>query len=152
MPTLNIKRHISGATAAEIFKRMRDIEKLPEISESVQEVSMSVAEDGAITSIWEVSLRGSIMQWTEIDEFDEERLRYGFRQISGDLARLEGFWQAFDQAGGVLVELSLDFDLGMPSLAKMLNPIAAKEIELWMDDVVAAWSAATLAEAPALAS
>lgn len=138
MPTVTINRKIPGSSPQEVFEQLRDIERLPELTPRVSRVEMTVAADGSVTSEWEVFLRGGIMRWIESDEFDDRNLRYGFRQLEGDLASFDGYWQVSDESGDALIELYVDFDLGMPSLAEMLNPVAARELEDAMDEVLTA--------------
>ncbi|MFC7448312.1 type II toxin-antitoxin system RatA family toxin [Rhodococcus daqingensis] len=138
MPNVLISRTITASTPEAVFAQLRDIEKLPQRSSMVRSVEMTTATDGSINSEWEVLFRGGIMRWTEADDFDDRHLRYGFRQLHGDLASFEGYWQVSGAGNNVLVEVYTEFDLGMPSLAEMLNPVAARALEDAMDELLTA--------------
>ncbi len=71
-----------------------------------------------------MSLKGSTLEWTERDIPDHARRRLDFAQLDGDLEQFEGAWTVTENAdGGVTVRLECDFDIGIPLLSDMLNPL-----------------------------
>ncbi|MGW1836074.1 type II toxin-antitoxin system RatA family toxin [Streptomyces sp. BBFR2] len=78
------------------------------------------------TTAWSVRLKGSVLEWTEAERLDEVARRFDFHQVSGDLAHFVGHWAIRPgDDGGSLVSLHVEFDIGIPLLAEMLNPVAA---------------------------
>lgn len=47
-----------------------------------------------------------------------------FEQIHGDMAELCGEWRASHDADFTTLEFAASFDLGMPAVAEILDPIA----------------------------
>jgi ribosome-associated toxin RatA of RatAB toxin-antitoxin module len=136
MPSVHIERHISGVSADEVFAQLKDMERLPEFSENVLKVDVHRNDDGSVISEWEVIFRGGVMRWTELDVFDDENRRFEFKQVEGDLATFDGYWQVEPDGDQVLLLLHAEFDLGMPSLSDMLDPVAARALESALDDVL----------------
>ncbi len=89
----------------------------------VTEVSENVT-----VSAWEVSFRVGLLRWTEEDTFDPAALSITFRQLEGDIAVFDGCWQCVDAASGSEIVFSARLDMGIPSLADALEPIAARTL------------------------
>jgi ribosome-associated toxin RatA of RatAB toxin-antitoxin module len=78
------------------------------------------------TTAWSVRLKGSVLRWTEAELIDHAARRFDFEQLSGDLDEFVGHWAVHPApGGGSRVELHVTFDIGIPLLAEMLNPVAA---------------------------
>ncbi|WP_327328172.1 aminotransferase class III-fold pyridoxal phosphate-dependent enzyme [Streptomyces sp. NBC_01210] len=64
--------------------------------------------------------------WTERDVFSPAELTLSFEQLSGDFETFEGSWRC-EPAGtgaGTVVTFQATFDLGMPPLTAILDPVA----------------------------
>ncbi len=127
MPVVNVKTHISGPPVV-VWRFLCDIESYPKYMEDVRSVTVAGDPTAPVrSSSWSVLLRGSVLEWTEEDRFDHDRLRIDFCQIDGDLERFEGYWQIVAVEGDAYssdVSFFVDFDIGIPLLANMLNPVA----------------------------
>jgi ribosome-associated toxin RatA of RatAB toxin-antitoxin module len=119
--------HAAGITPDAAYARISDFTRYPELTETVLEVDLRPAgDDGAAVSTWTVRFRRGRLRWTERDVFDPAARRIDYDQISGDFAVMEGSWRV-DPApdhDGVVVRFEARFDLGMPTLAEILDPIA----------------------------
>lgn len=107
------------------FRLLSDFAEYPRFMPSVRSVDVRQrSADGCISS-WEVTFREGVLKWVERDRLDPRRLRIEFEQIEGDLLAFQGAWQV-DAAGGenACAHFSSTFDLGIPSLATFLEPIA----------------------------
>ena len=62
------------------------------------------------------------------DTFDPGALSITFRQLEGDAAIFDGSWQCLDAATGSEIMFSARLDMGIPSLADALEPIAARTL------------------------
>jgi ribosome-associated toxin RatA of RatAB toxin-antitoxin module len=113
----------------QVWDVINDVESYPLLMEHVR--SLEVLERGPhhrVTS-WEVDLKGCIMRWVEREEIDPTRYRIEYRQVKGDLAVFEGYWQLErmeDQTSRAI--LLVRFDIGIPMLSDMLNPVAERTI------------------------
>ena len=56
-----------------------------------------------------------------------------FRQLEGDIAVFDGSWQCVEAAQGSEVLFSANLDMGIPSLADALEPIAVRTL---IDNIV----------------
>jgi len=120
---VEVAAKIPGRTAAEVFPIVSDMEKYPGCVDTVRSVVVG-AEDGMKTSTWEVDFHGGIMRWKEEDVFDSDQHAITFRQIEGDVDYFAGEWRITDEAGGCKATFWADFDLGVPALSMILEPIA----------------------------
>ncbi|WP_035804607.1 type II toxin-antitoxin system RatA family toxin [Kitasatospora mediocidica] len=104
-----------------------DVESYQRCMESVDSVVITDrADDRHRTTAWSVRLKGSVLCWTEDEVIDPAARRFDFCQTSGDLGEFLGHWAVVPTAdGGCVVSLHVDFDIGIPLLAEMLNSVAA---------------------------
>lgn len=106
-----------------------DVVGYPEYMENVREVTLvDVGPDGERILAWTVILKGSVLQWIEVERINEKGRRIDFDQRSGDLETFRGHWQVCDSANGTIVELDIEFEIGIPMLAEMLNPVAERAL------------------------
>ncbi|WOX09482.1 type II toxin-antitoxin system RatA family toxin [Streptomyces sp. N50] len=104
-----------------------DVEAFPACMDSVDSVTITRrTDDRHRTSAWAVRLKGSVLQWTEDEVLDPVARRFDFRQVTGDLGEFVGHWAVRPAPGGhSTVCLDVTFDIGIPLLADLLNPVAA---------------------------
>jgi ribosome-associated toxin RatA of RatAB toxin-antitoxin module len=140
----------SPVEPTEAFRRLADYERYPEQTPSVR--SVQIERRGAdLVSVWRVDFRGGILCWTERDVIDEAALRLDFEQIDGDLELFTGGWRVLAEVGrggrqGSLMIFTAELDLGIPSLAPLVDPMAESALRANMtavltglfDDVVVA--------------
>jgi len=136
MPSFRIAAVVEGVEAREALRRVADYRRWPAASAAVRSVEVEEADDGSSTSTWEVTFRGGLMRWTERDWLDLDGLTHRFALLEGDPHDFEGAWTAEPHAGGCRLELLADFDLGMPSLRHVLDPIAIEALEEAIEDVL----------------
>jgi ribosome-associated toxin RatA of RatAB toxin-antitoxin module len=113
---------------AAVFGTLTAFERYPRHATTVRSVVVSPDTDGRTVSDWEVDFRGGILRWVEEDVFDAERLRIEFNQITGDIDVFTGYWQVAAGPEGCTVEFGCWFDLGIPTMDDILDPIAEDAI------------------------
>ena len=69
-----------------------------------------------------------MLRWVEQDHFDPAGRTLGFTQLEGDVAVFDGAWQCDAAEGGTSVRFDARLDMGIPSLADALEPIAARTL------------------------
>ncbi|MFI0485788.1 type II toxin-antitoxin system RatA family toxin [Actinomadura sp. 9N215] len=128
MPQVQVELSIAADVDA-VWQAVHAVEAYPRYMESVRSVEV-VADDGTSrTTAWSVLLKGSVLEWTEAERVDEKRRRIEFNQLDGDLDRFDGHWQVTSEpGGGTRVELDIAFEIGIPLLAQMLDPVAVRAI------------------------
>jgi ribosome-associated toxin RatA of RatAB toxin-antitoxin module len=126
--TLTVRSaRISADTA---YDRIRRFETYPGLVDEVRSVVIHGDDGGGpITSDWEVYFRNGPLRWSEIDYFQEEQRKIIFEQTTGDFEVFRGSWAVEPLDAGCEVTFSTTFDFGIPSLAGILEPIAAKVLK-----------------------
>lgn len=137
MPNVSFELEIA-ATVDRVWRTIVDVDSYPAFMENV--VSTRALTDeapdpdaegniGLRSSAWSILLKGAVLEWEEHERIDHDRHLLEFHQLDGDMERLDGFWQVTpvgtDRA---IVQLEIDFRIGIPLLADMLNPLAAQAI------------------------
>ncbi|MCL2533721.1 MAG: SRPBCC family protein [Nocardiaceae bacterium] len=122
---MNIRaEHIQPDAA---YARISDFARYPELTDTVLALDLEPAQaDGSVISNWLVRFRKGTLRWTERDVLDPVARRIEFAQLTGDFVTMEGSWQcdADPERDGVLIRFETRFDLGIPSLAEILDPVA----------------------------
>ena len=113
--------------ADEAFRRLADYESYAEHTSTVRSVEV-VHLAGEPHSIWEVDFRGGVLCWTERDHTDEAARTLRFSQTDGDLAVFDGGWDVVPEPEGTRVTFCAELDLGIPSLAPIVDPVAEQAL------------------------
>lgn len=113
----------------ETYALLSDFRSYPHYMSSVRQVEIREDLGTSCISAWEVEFRDGLLRWTERDTFLRERLRIEFAQIDGDLEAFAGSWEVTPAQEGSTVTFSALFDLGIPSLAAFLEPVAQAALE-----------------------
>jgi hypothetical protein len=119
-----------------VLRCVSDFKRWPLASELVRRVEVEPAPDGSEISRWEVSFRQGLLRWSERDWLELDSNRARFELIEGDPHRFDGSWQVDVEEAGSTLTFDADFDLGMPSLAHVLDPIAVEAIEEAVESVL----------------
>jgi ribosome-associated toxin RatA of RatAB toxin-antitoxin module len=133
MRTVRIRLQVPHKSASDVYATLADFERYPILCEAVQNVAVTEVSENLTVSHWEVTFRAGLLRWTEEDAFDPGALTITFRQLDGDIAVFDGSWQCVDAGPGSEVLFSARLDMGIPSLADALEPIAARTL---IDNIV----------------
>lgn len=107
-----------------VYALAKDMESYPQFMEDVVSIKVIERSPGRTITDWHARLQGKPMRWQEEDLFDDAKPHIRYRQVSGDLKKFEGDWFFEPVEGGTKVTLTVDFELGIPMFAAMLNPVA----------------------------
>ena len=128
MRTVRLRLHVPDQSASDVYATLADFERYPELSEAVRSVAVTEVSENLTVSSWEVTFRAGLLRWTEQDTFDPGALSITFRQLEGDIALFDGSWTCLAAAQGSEIVFSARLDMGIPSLADALEPIAARTL------------------------
>jgi uncharacterized membrane protein len=128
MRTVHLQMHVPKRPAADVYRTLTDFARYPELSTAVRSVTLTEVDESTTLSSWEVNFRTGILRWTEEDRFDREALTIAFSQTAGDIAEFDGSWECADIPGGSVIRFSASLDMGIPSLADALEPIAVRAL------------------------
>ncbi len=127
MPEVAVTAVVPGARPDEVFAAVADFAAYPRHTDAVRDVVVRPA-GGVVESDWEVNFRNGILAWTERDAVDPSARKIAFEQLDGDFAVFSGSWTVEPDGDGAVVRFEATFDLGMPSLAPMVDPIAERAL------------------------
>lgn len=127
---------MGSGTPDAMWKVLLECESFSGFMEGVHEVTIVDQDGDRRTTGWVVELKGSEMEWEQEDLLDRAERRWTFRQTDGDLAHFEGYWQVVEEAGGVGLELKVEFDVGLPMLADMIHPAVVKALTGYQQEIV----------------
>ena len=128
MRTVRIRLQVPHKSASEVYATLADFGRYPILCEAVQNVAVTEVSENLTVSAWEVTFRAGLLRWTEEDAFDPGALTITFRQLDGDIAVFDGSWRCVEAGPGSEVLFSARLDMGIPSLADALEPIAARTL------------------------
>ena len=128
MRIVSLRIHVPQKSAAEVYETLSDFARYPELSDAVQEVVVTEVSDTVTISRWEVTFRAGLLRWTEEDQFDRDALTITFRQLEGDIALFDGTWRCTEAEDGAEIAFDARLDMGIPSLADALEPIAVRTL------------------------
>jgi ribosome-associated toxin RatA of RatAB toxin-antitoxin module len=128
MRTVRLRLHVPDRPANAAYATLTDFERYPEVSPAVRNVEVTRVSATRTVSRWEVNFRAGLLRWTEEDTFDPGALTIMFRQLEGDIAVFDGSWQCLEAAHGCEIAFTARLDMGIPSLADALEPIAVRAL------------------------
>jgi ribosome-associated toxin RatA of RatAB toxin-antitoxin module len=128
MRSVRLRLHVPHQPASDVYAVLADFERYPHLSDAVRYVTVTAVSEILAVSHWEVTFRAGLLRWTEEDTFDPAALSIAFRQLDGDVAVFDGSWQCSEAASGAEILFSARLDMGIPSLADALEPIAVRAL------------------------
>lgn len=142
MRNVEVQVYAAGADASAIYALLSDFREYPRLTNAVRSVAIEHEAAHESVSTWEVNFREGILRWTERDRFDDARRSIEFVQLEGDMEVFDGSWQVTEGTGGCAIVFQARLDLGIPTLADLLEPIAEsalrENIALIIDGILAA--------------
>jgi ribosome-associated toxin RatA of RatAB toxin-antitoxin module len=133
MRIVRLRLHVPHTSPSDVYATLADFERYPELSDAVRSIAVTKVSENLTVSRWEVTFRAGLLRWTEEDTFDPGARSITFRQLEGDIAVFDGSWQCVDAAPGSEIVFSARLDMGIPSLADALEPIAVRAL---IDNIV----------------
>jgi ribosome-associated toxin RatA of RatAB toxin-antitoxin module len=118
------------------FSRLADFGAYPEFTDTVRTVGVKTISATEVESNWEVNFRKGILVWSERDDINPETRRIEFEQITGDFATFTGSWFVVTEGDNVRVEFTSRFDLGIASLASLIDPVACAAMRDAVRDIL----------------
>ena len=137
MRNVEITVRVPGVAAGQTFERLCEFERYPELTDAVRSVTVVPCVGRPPLSQWEVTFRKAILRWTEQDLIDRERRTIAFRLVDGDFDSFTGGWSVDGDDASCVIAFRASFDLGMPTLADMLDPLAESALRESIVQIVA---------------
>ena len=130
MPEVKIDLEIR-APIKRVWETVVDIERYQDSMDTVRSVRIVEQNDERRRrAAWSVLLKGSILEWEEEEHLDLETHSVVFKQLRGDLEHFDGHW-ALEALGPEQTKVAFEvvFEIGIPMLADMLNPVAQRSLQ-----------------------
>ncbi len=135
MPFVEVATEIKGRPE-DVYKIAKDMEAYPKFMKNVVKIVTLERGQGYTITRWDTRLQGKPLVWTEKDLLDDRNLRIDYSLVEGDLKKFEGAWTFEPTADGTIVKLTVDFDLGIPMFAPLLNPVATMVVKRNCEDML----------------
>ncbi len=116
------------APARDVYELAKDQERFPEFMPDVELVTVLERDGNRTTSRWKTLVEDAPIEWIEEDVFDDVRLRVDYKLLEGDLETFEGAWTFEERDGETLVDLGIEYDFGVPTLAELIGPTLHKKV------------------------
>jgi coenzyme Q-binding protein COQ10 len=117
-----------AAPARVVYELAKDQERFPEFMPDVETVKLIEQNSERAISRWKTLVEEAPIEWTEEDRFDDGALRIDYKLIEGDLDKFEGAWTFEERDGVTHVNLGVDFDFGVPTLAELIGPTLLRKV------------------------
>ena len=130
MPKVSIDQDIR-APIERVWNTLLDLDSYAESMETVRWARLVGPDDQRTRRAeWSVLLKGSILEWEEEEQLDHEAHKVVFKQLRGDLEFFDGYWMLEELGPNeTRAHFELEFEIGIPMLAEMLNPVAQRSLE-----------------------
>lgn len=123
---------------AKLYPIIKDMEKYPDFMPDLVSVEVIDRQETSTVTKWVSNVDGRIIKWTEKDIFDDTNRHITYKQIEGDLKKMEGEWILTPISEGTEVKLTVDFEFGIPMIAGLLNPILKKKVRVNSENMLKA--------------
>lgn len=128
MRKLDISVIVPDMDSKAAYKILCDFERYPDYSSAVRSVVVE-SNNGDVFSTWETTFRGGLLRWREKDIFNPELATIGFEQTEGDPEHFSGSWKISNEGAGCCrIHFWAQFDMGIPSLSDIIDPIAEQAL------------------------
>ncbi len=117
-----------AAPARIVYELAKEQERFPEFMPDVEIVVVLERHPDRVVTRWKTLVEEAPIEWIEEDRFDDERLRIDYKLIEGDLDKFEGAWTFIERDGATHVNLGVDYDFGVPTLAELIGPTLQKKV------------------------
>lgn len=128
MPFVEVSEKFNDVCGAEVYQVIKDMERYPLFMPDLISVEILSREENSTITAWKSKVNGMEFSWVEKDYFDDANRCIDYEQIEGDLKKFSGRWTVVEKSHEIFVTLRVEFDLGVPMLAEMINPLLKKTI------------------------
>ena len=128
MPSLEASIVIE-APARVVYELAKDQERFPEFMPDVESVTIVERLGDRVISRWKTLVEEAPIEWIEDDVFDDAALRVDYLLLEGDLYTFQGAWTFVDAPGCTNVNLVVEYDFGVPTLAELIGPTLHRKVK-----------------------
>lgn len=115
-----------------VYQIARDVEAFPQFMADLQSLKVLEKNDDGSRTVteWVGLIREFKMtlKWTQEDLWNFTQYRDDFRMLSGDMDRLEGYWQFSSIPEGTSFTSVLDYEYDVPLIGKLVKSLIKKKM------------------------
>lgn len=111
------------------YLKIKDIEKYPDYMESISSIEILEQDEESITARWNGSIDGAPLTWVQKNEFLDDKQEIHFEAIEGDFEIFKGKWSIGSYKKDLLLQLEIEYRLGIPVIEDVLGPILSEKIK-----------------------
>ena len=136
MSNLEFVAHVKQRQPDEVYRLLADFASYPKYGDSIISVDVEPIEPGLVAVKWVAKFRDGELRWTEKDRLDDANRTIQFEQTEGDLEVFKGSWTVESAGDDTKAAFAAEFDLGIPSLATFLGPVAGQALRETIQSVL----------------
>ena len=111
------------------YLKIKDVEKYPDYMESISSIEVLNRDEKSITARWNGSIDGAPLTWVQKNEFLDDKQEIHFEAIEGDFEIFKGKWSIGSYKKDLLLQLEIEYRLGIPVIEDVLGPILSEKIK-----------------------
>ncbi|MBL0716772.1 MAG: SRPBCC family protein [Desulfosarcina sp.] len=111
------------------YLEIKDIEKYPDYMESVSSIEVLKRDEKSITARWNGSIDGAPLTWIQKNELLDDKQEVHFEALEGDFEIFKGKWSIGSHKKNLLLQLEIEYRLGIPVIEDVLGPILSEKIK-----------------------
>lgn len=119
-----------NAPAEAIYRLIKDVERYPQFIPDVKDVKVVSGDPQDRIARWYAIIDGVEFRWTERAMYDDAHLLVRYRLVKGDLDKFQGEWIVRSAGGRTEVTLTVDYDLGIPSLEDVMAMVLYDKVTM----------------------
>ena len=108
-----------------ILRVLTHVGDFPKFMPNVKEAVVLKREKNKFLTRWRIQLGQMPINWVEEDVLEFPAYVINFKSTEGDLAHFSGSWKLSDKADGTLVEVTVNFLVGVPAIEQFAEPYIA---------------------------
>lgn len=111
------------------YSEIKDIEKYPDYMESISSIEILQRDGQSITARWNGSIDGAPLTWIQKNELLDHKQEVRFEALEGDFEIFKGKWSINSHKNKLLLQLEIEYRLGIPVIEDVLGPILSEKIK-----------------------
>ena len=111
------------------YSEIKNIEKYPDYMESISSIEVLQRDGQSITARWNGSIDGAPLTWIQKNELLDDKQEVHFEALEGDFEIFKGKWSINSHKNKLLLQLEIEYRLGIPVIEDVLGPILSEKIK-----------------------
>jgi ribosome-associated toxin RatA of RatAB toxin-antitoxin module len=110
------------------YDLMKNVEGYPSYMPSVNSIDVLMRKEGEMTTRWDAQIDGAPICWIQRIQMNDSDQEILFEAIEGDFDVFQGRWSVSESDGRILLNLHVEYKLGIPIIEEVLGPILKEKV------------------------